>query len=165
MNKVVPLVLVLLALARPAAAQTPAPRAAGEPAFTTTGAFIAMSVPDLEASVRWYVEKLGMRVVTELPPNDGYAVRILEGGGLIAEIMHTPAASPLRTLAPSVARTTHVHGIFKAGVVVDDYDVTLATLRARGVDIAIGPFPARNGQRANFIVRDNAGNFIQFFGR
>jgi hypothetical protein len=58
-----------------------------------------------------------------------------------------------------------VHGIFKAGVVVDDYDVTLATLRARGVDIAIGPFPARNGQRANFIVRDNAGNFIQFFGR
>ena len=110
MTRVVPLVLVLLALARPAAAQTPAPRAAGEPAFTTTGAFIAMSVPDLEASVRWYVEKLGMRVVTELPPNDGYAVRILEGGGLIAEIMHTPAASPLRTLAPSVAHTTAFRG-------------------------------------------------------
>jgi len=41
----------------------------------------------------------------------------------------------------------------------------LEVLRARWVDIAMGPFPARGGQRANVIVRDNAGNLIQLFGK
>jgi hypothetical protein len=58
-----------------------------------------------------------------------------------------------------------VHGIFKGGVFVAEYDKTLATLRARGVEISMGPFPARDGIPANFIVRDNAGNLIQFFGQ
>ena len=93
------------------------------------------------------------------------SARILEGGGLIVELMHNPAAVPLSKAAPSITHTTLVHGIFKAGLIVDNYDATLTALRARGVEIAIGPFPAHDGQRANFIVRDNAGNLIQFFGR
>jgi hypothetical protein len=58
-----------------------------------------------------------------------------------------------------------VHGFFKAGIVVDDFDKTLSALKARGVEIAIGPFPARGDQRANVIVKDNAGNLIQIFGK
>ena len=41
----------------------------------------------------------------------------------------------------------------------------MAPRQARGAEIAFGPFPARDGQRANLIVRDNAGNLIQFFGK
>jgi hypothetical protein len=52
-----------------------------------------------------------------------------------------------------------------AGVIVDDFDKTLAMLKARNVEIAMGPFPAKGNQRANIIVKDNAGNLIQFFGR
>jgi hypothetical protein len=37
-------------------------------------------------------------------------------------------------------------------------------LEARDVEIAFGPYPARADQRANVIVKDNAGNLIQFFG-
>ena len=33
------------------------------------------------------------------------------------------------------------------------------------MSIAFGPFPARPNQRANMIVKDNAGNLIQIFGR
>jgi hypothetical protein len=58
-----------------------------------------------------------------------------------------------------------VHGMFKAGVIVDDFDRTLALLKERGVPIAFGPFPAHANQRANAIIRDNAGNLIQFFGK
>jgi hypothetical protein len=36
-------------------------------------------------------------------------------------------------------------------------------LRARRAEIVIGSFPARNRQRADVIVKDNAGNLIQFF--
>jgi len=50
------------------------------------------------------------------------------------------------------------------GVIASDFEKTLSTLKERGADIAFGPFPARPGQRANVIVRDNAGNLIQFFG-
>ena len=38
-------------------------------------------------------------------------------------------------------------------------------LRRRGVEIAIGPFPKRDNQPANAIIRDNAGNYIQVLGR
>jgi hypothetical protein len=33
-------------------------------------------------------------------------------------------ALPLRTVAASVAHTTRVHGVFKAGIVVEDYERT-----------------------------------------
>ena len=74
-------------------------------------------------------------------------------------------ALPLRRAAPSVTAAYQVHGPFKVGFVVDDFDATLALIEARGVEIAMGPFPARVGQRANVIVKDNAGNLIQVFGR
>jgi hypothetical protein len=54
--------------------------------------------------------------------------------------------------------------VFKAGLMVDDFDGVLARLKARGVEIAYGLFPARPNKRANMIIRDNAGNLIQFFG-
>jgi len=50
-------------------------------------------------------------------------------------------------------------------VIVSDFDAALAKLRERGVPLAFGPFPAKGNQRANFAIRDNAGNLIQFFGR
>ena len=58
-----------------------------------------------------------------------------------------------------------VHGIFKIGVIIDDFDKTLGILKARGVEIAYGPYPRRGNQRANVILRDNAGNLIQLFAK
>jgi hypothetical protein len=62
----------------------------------------------------------------------------------------------------SVKESLYVHGIFKAGVIVSDFEKTLALLKATNAEIAFGPYPARADQRANVIVRDNAGNLIQF---
>jgi glyoxalase/bleomycin resistance protein/dioxygenase superfamily protein len=84
---------------------------------------------------------------------------VLEGGGLTVELIQHRDAAPAGR-APEL-----VHGIFKSGVVVDDFDKTLAALNAGGIPIAMGPFPARDRIRRNFIIRDNAGNLIQFFGR
>jgi catechol 2,3-dioxygenase-like lactoylglutathione lyase family enzyme len=162
MRKAVLMLLLSLAATLPGAPA--APVEAKAPAFTASGAFVALSVPDLEASERWYVEKLGLAVVFRPPEHEGTRVVVLEGGGLTVELIDPPRAVSLAQAAPAVTHTTLVHGIFKAGVVVDDYAATLARLRERGVEIALGPFPARDGVRANFIIRDNAGNFLQFFG-
>lgn len=150
-----------LTAAVPAAAQSAPPA----PAFSALGGFLALSVPDLSASARWYEEKLGLRVTMRPPAMQGISAVILEGGGLIIELIQHPEARPMSSLAPSVTQSVLVHGVFKAGIIVEDLDRTLAVLRERGVEIAFGPYPAREGQRANAIVRDNAGNLIQFFGR
>jgi catechol 2,3-dioxygenase-like lactoylglutathione lyase family enzyme len=154
-------VLTLPAAARSAPATTPPPA----PAAAVTGAFFALSVADLGASARWYSERLGLKVVMESPKHDKSAVVVLEGGGLIVELIQNDDAVPLSTAAPAVKSNMLVHGLVKAGVIVADFDKTLALLKERGVRIAFGPYPARGTQRANVIVEDNAGNLIQFFGR
>jgi catechol 2,3-dioxygenase-like lactoylglutathione lyase family enzyme len=125
------------------------------PPFKATGAFFALSVADIRASAKWYSEKLGLKVVMEVPKTAGSAVIVLEGGGLIVELIQNDDALPM----------SKAHGLFKAGVLVEDFERTVAMLRARAVEIAYGPYPARENQRANVIIRDNSGNLIQFFGQ
>jgi catechol 2,3-dioxygenase-like lactoylglutathione lyase family enzyme len=137
------------------------------PVINTTGAFFALSVADVEASARWYTEKLGLAVKMRAPRTDANksAMTLLEGGGLTVELVQHDDAVPLRNFLPAPRGALFLHGIFKVGVVVDDFDATIARLRARGIDIAIGPFPKRVDQPANAIIRDNAGNYIQIFGK
>jgi catechol 2,3-dioxygenase-like lactoylglutathione lyase family enzyme len=144
-------------------AQTP--QSATEPPFTTArGGFFALSVADMEATTRWYSEKLGLKVIMRSPKANGASATVLEGGGLIVELIRRDDAMPLSKAAPGIDANYRLYGFFKAGIIVDDFDRTLRQLRARGVEIAIGPFPATAEQRANVIVKDNAGNYIQFFG-
>ena len=161
MARVAWFVLVALFLA-PSRSATAAP----EPArMTAAGAFFALSVPDLQASSKWYSEKLGLKVVVEPPKSDKTAVVVLEGDGIIVELIQHDDAQPLTKVAPKVESTILVHGVFKTGIVVQDLDQVIALLKQRGVPIAIGPFPAQGKQKANLIIRDNAGNLIQFVGK
>ncbi len=125
--------------------------------FAARGAFLALFVPDLESSVTWYRDKLGLKVVDRPAASETVNVAILEGRGLIVELIQHKDAKP------KPADVMH-HGMFKGGVVVDDFEALVAMLKAAKVDIAYGPFPAREKQRANLLIRDNNGNLIQFFG-
>lgn len=136
-----------------------------DPPFQTSGAFFALSVPDVSASAKWYREKLGMKVVLEPPRSADASVVVLEGGGLIVELLQHNEAKPLRSIAPNVGENFKVHGFFKAGVIVDDFDRTITAFRARGITIVFGPYPKSATQRANVIIRDHDGNLIQFFGK
>lgn len=127
-----------------------------------TGAFFALSVPDLEASTRWYRDTLGLEVALRPEKSGPAAVVILEGGGLVVELIQHDDARPLAEAAPAVKGEIFTHGVFKTGVIVEDYAATIARLRERGAEFAFGPFPASAGQKANAIVRDNAGNLVQF---
>jgi hypothetical protein len=104
-------------------------------------------------------------VVLEPPAAGGATAVILEGGGLLVELVQLNEAKSLGAVAPAARSGPYLHGYFKAGLLVDDFDRTIAALRVRGVEIAYGPYPKTATQRANAIVRDNAGNLIQFLGR
>src|SRR6185295_18991760 len=75
---------------------------ADERPLRTDGAFFALSVADLPSSVRWYTEKLGLAVSMEVPAQNGIAVTVVEGGGLVVELIHNDRARPLREAAPGV---------------------------------------------------------------
>ena len=147
-------VILLAALVAAPAPQRPAP------AFRTSGAFFALSVPDLAASRAWYEQKLGLAVSREIRPNNELSVLIMEGGGLMVEMMHSARARPGAAIDPLTRQ-----GLFKTGLVVDDFDATVRTLRDRGVTFAYGPYQAQDGMAANAIVRDTSGTLIQFFAR
>jgi catechol 2,3-dioxygenase-like lactoylglutathione lyase family enzyme len=159
------MIVMVLMLAVTLMAQETKRPAENTPAFETCGAFFALSVADLKASTDWYREKFGMKVTMQSPKQDGNQAVVLEGGGLMVELIRRDAAQPLAKLTNGMKDNTLVYGFFKAGVVVDDLEKTLAALKARGVEVAMGPFPAKDNVLANVIVRDNAGNLIQFFGK
>lgn len=149
----------LLALAAGRADGQGSPATEPGPFAGATGAFIALSVPDLEASVTWYVDKLGLRRTMTIP-RMGQIVggAALEGDGIFVELLQHEAARPGTT--PSEL----THGVAKAGLMVPDFERTVAALRARGVTFFGGPYPARPGQRANVMFKDNAGNMLQILG-
>jgi catechol 2,3-dioxygenase-like lactoylglutathione lyase family enzyme len=151
--------MMIEALMLAAAAVSPEP----EPLVSARGAFIALSVPDAEAAAAWYSDKLGLKIIMRPPEQGGVQMIALGGGGLLVELIEQQGAAPIRQIAPQVGHDTMVHGLFKAGVIVEDWEGLVAGLKARGVPIAIGPFSASAEQRANLIIRDNNGNYIQFF--
>lgn len=129
------------------------------------GAFFALSVPDIKASGAWYREKFGLKVTLDLPRSGPADILVLEGGGLIVElIQHDEALAPL-AVNPPVKEAHLMHGFFKSGFIVEDFQSALATLKSRGVKIAYGPYAAKDGRRANVIIQDNAGNEIHIFGK
>jgi catechol 2,3-dioxygenase-like lactoylglutathione lyase family enzyme len=146
--RIVPIWLVLLSVGHATVASTPT---------TFAGGFFALTVADLEASTQWYSDNLELKVVMRIPKKNGVAVRLLESPGLIVELIEQDGALAL-------PKDSHFLGLFKVGALVSDLDRVVATVRAHHVDIAYGPYPAHDNQRANVIVRDNAGNLIQFFG-
>jgi catechol 2,3-dioxygenase-like lactoylglutathione lyase family enzyme len=142
----------------------PATAAGPEAVTVATGAFFALSVGDIQTSARWYSEKLGMTVVMEQPRQAGAAVVVLEGGGLIVELVEQDGAVPLKEVTPKAENPMLVHGIVKAGALLENYDDAVAAFKKRGVEMAFGPYPGTESQRPNVIIRDNGGNLIQFFG-
>src|SRR5262249_51460029 len=133
--------------------------------ISASGSFFALSVADINASAKWYAEKLGLTLTTPPTRSDQVAFAVLEGGGLIVELIQHDNGVALTQVAPHVTDRTLLHGLVKAGALIANFDQTVAALRARGVTIAFGPYPASATQRANVIIQDNEGNLIQFFGQ
>lgn len=131
-----------------------------------TGGFIALSVPDLEASAKWYTEMLGLKKIKHATSADKKsAVTILQGNGLAVELIWLAQAVSLSSIAPELQGSHQLYGIFKAGIFVEDLDSALKQLKSLDVIVAFEPFFDAAMQCRMFAIRDNNGNLLQFFGR
>jgi catechol 2,3-dioxygenase-like lactoylglutathione lyase family enzyme len=153
------LLVAAITLLLPAAARLRAQtRAPAAPVEVIAPAFIALSVAELDRTVRWYSDVFGMRVEGSFAADSNVQVRILRAtGGLTVELLRDAriAPSPRRDRAEPATR-----GIFKVGFFVTNLDTAVARLRAHGVAL-VGHWP--RSTPPNLLVKDSQGNLLQLF--
>ena len=155
------LAVLLVTVASACAQQSGPPPAFNEP----NGSFFALSVKNLDATAAWYKQKLGFHEIKQGASPDGKSrAIILERDGAVLELIHHKQAVSGSALMKGY-KTYLVHGIFKVGFIVDDVDHTLQRLKANGVPIANGPYTDEPMHMRTFMIRDNEGNYIQFFSK
>jgi catechol 2,3-dioxygenase-like lactoylglutathione lyase family enzyme len=129
------------------------------PPYKANGAFVAIVVTDLEASVHWYESSLGLHLVKRgKSPRLPAETVVLGGHGVFVELIHHDGKQ-----LPRVDNEASVPRLLKAGVIVGqkDFDAMAAYLQKRRVDTGI--FEDKEMAVRSFLFSDNDGNLIQFF--
>jgi len=135
-------------------------------AATPRAAFVAIIVPDAAATAQWYEEKLGFHESKRSRAASGIARSItVESDYAMVEIIEHDRSVALEPIVPDAERRRLVRGISKAGFFVTDIEKIEADLNARGVEFVSHLFSDNDLHLKSFIVRDNAGNYIQFMER
>jgi methylmalonyl-CoA/ethylmalonyl-CoA epimerase len=128
--------------------------------FPVTPHHCALSVPDLEASIRWYLEMLGFAVeirqeMSHIPLKGAF----LKRGDFRIELFEMPGAAPLPPARRDVHEDLRTHGTKHMALQVPNAREALTFLVARGVQVAMQPLEI-DGTVACYI-RDNSGNLIE----
>jgi methylmalonyl-CoA/ethylmalonyl-CoA epimerase len=121
---------------------------------------VGISVPDLDAAIRWYGEKLGFQLdakfrIEAIPASCAF----IQNGALRIELFQPdhPQPMPAARRAPDTDNLTHgnKHGAF----VVGDVPALHEELQRRGVDIV---WMKKMGDGAALFIRDNSGVILEF---
>jgi catechol 2,3-dioxygenase-like lactoylglutathione lyase family enzyme len=130
------------------------------------GSFIALSVPDLEASLAWYQRMFDLPIKNRgLAPDGTSRFALLHRDGLIIELVQHNDAVPAARVKPGMKGPHEIHGMFKTGIVVDDAQRVHANLAKKGARFRGDIFDDEALDMSAFIVEDNNGNLIQFFSK
>jgi len=121
---------------------------------------VGISVPDMGASIAWYEQMLGFRLVSDkyfeqLPAR----IVFLEQGGFSIELFEVPGAAPLPDDRRIPSLDIRTHGTKHAAYAVEDLAGLMEKLKSKGVDVAMDIFPMEGDLVA--FIRDNAGNLLE----
>jgi methylmalonyl-CoA/ethylmalonyl-CoA epimerase len=119
-----------------------------------------ISVPDIEASIRWFADVLEFEVesrfeIAAIPAK----VAMLRRGALRVELFEVVGASDLPEERRQPNTDLRTHGNKHLAFAIKDADAAAEELKKRGADVVfVGHFEFG----ANVFIRDNAGNLIEF---
>ena len=122
----------------------------------------ALSVPDLEASIRWYRDVFGFELESRsfLPPVPA-DVAFLRRGPMRLELFQPRHGLPLPPARRIPDEDLKTHGHKHVAFAVRDTAAALAEIRRLGVEVV---FEKRmEGKFSIAFLRDNAGNLIELF--
>jgi methylmalonyl-CoA/ethylmalonyl-CoA epimerase len=120
-----------------------------------------VSVPDLEAAIRWYHDILGFDVEQrfEIPKARAH-VAMIKRGPLRMELFEVQDAAALPQDRRLPDRDLQTHGNKHVCFGIKSVREAEQELRAKGVDIVF--VGGLKGMPPNIFLRDNSGNLIEF---
>ena len=122
----------------------------------------ALRVPDMEASKRWFVEKLDFRVLREWQIDEHRCAWVCPSGdgSLHVEIVGGNSPEPNPEFG-TVEETHEYSGYHHVSILVESLDAALAELRRRGVRLVGDPFMIRAVRRRVAFIADPWGNLVE----
>jgi catechol 2,3-dioxygenase-like lactoylglutathione lyase family enzyme len=121
---------------------------------------VAIRVPDLDASVRWYEEKLGFRELLRWEARSYVELRVetpyLKRGDVVLEVIGGAAPDRLTPAPTTIREEISFVGYSHLCLRVADLDAAIDLLRLQGVDVFAGPNvnPEIRRKTAHFLDND-----------
>ena len=128
----------------------------------TNGAFVAISVRNMDEAIAWYSKLLGFKTVSR-GGNEERKGALLTREGVTLELAQFEGAVARDDLRSGI-ESHEVHGIFKLGFTTPNLDATFDALTEAGVLVFFPIVNSSDGQRT-FGVKDMDGNIVQFIGK
>ena len=157
------LVLLLLTVS-PHAQQSAGKKPTDNPFASARPYLIALSVKDVPASQKWYVESFGFRVVkpaASVAPKTWFAQ--LELNDFQLELIGIEQSAPRRGALPNPQNAASLQGICKFAFLVGDLDEAARALQAKGVSLKMKPTTNEEFGVKFFLLEDPDQNVIQVF--
>lgn len=146
---------VVIPASEPALTRPIVSPAAGQPFF------IALSVPDIEASAKWYREMFGLSVERDMKvPDNSVHIVILRSSKLMIELIQHRDSHPPST---QLDKEYLAQGFTKVGFFVENIESVVNKLKAKGVSFAYDLIEDRGTNVKFVMIRDNSGNLVQLF--
>jgi methylmalonyl-CoA/ethylmalonyl-CoA epimerase len=122
---------------------------------------VGISVPNVEESVAWYHKMFGFEVVLRMNQgaDNGMIVTHIKRGNCYIELFQVAGAKPLPDYRRDPSADLRVHGLAHFAFQVSDVVAATKELKAKGVEIAMGPVDTPGVAFA--FIRDNAGNTFE----
>jgi catechol 2,3-dioxygenase-like lactoylglutathione lyase family enzyme len=151
----------------------PAIRKSGLEAVRASQAFkglapylVAISVKNVDDSASWYRRVMDLRLVDAKSfPDRGLRIAFLESDAFRLELVELRDSVSPAKFAPDPTNPASVQGVGKYAFRVDHLDEVVASLNATATPIFLDFTKAPVATDRSVIVRDNDGNWIQFFQR
>ena len=151
--------------------------AAGEPAFTESAIHVGVVVKDLEASIAFYTEVIGMKKTGEFDVDAAFGKASGLTGGLafhvdVFRLRDQPDAAQLKLMSfekdAKSPKSTHIQdalGIQYVTLNVIDLAPFVARIKAAGVPfLGETPVPLFDTGRHFVLIQDPDGTFIELIG-
>jgi len=98
--------------------------------------YATMAVADMDESVRFYTEVMGLEIESRHDPSPGVKITLLRGeGDAVIELIEDK-------------RNLREPGLFSVGMEVEDIHATVEELRSKGAKITMEPVPITVGTLA-----------------